>query len=1691
MRDVVPLLGEAPAPPTLVPVNGNGLDTSFRDVILPLSRHELVLVIGKYIVLQNTQTQELSFVTPQEQASAPLGEITAMALCGKRHHLSVCRAAVKADEGVADSSSSPASISVYSVAAKSDKTESTTAKSGGTRRIALLKTLVVTWTDKFVGTALSPDGKLVSAQAANASWSLGVWDWGRGRQIALSDVHCRVSRVRFNVIDMAQLSTSGGSLLRIWTLCEYTLKPLASFKSGDETRVKNVVSYADHAWLPDDVLVGLLEDGDVQLIVNAELIQTLRAVHKGLGRMLCMSPLASGEGVVVGGTHGLVSVVRVASKMLKANEKELHLQRRMRVPHTERIASVATDPAAAMLLCCTENGYGAYDLSKMCLLRGDDETIDLSLLSSTPLSQQMERLSAASRRPCFAAACRASDGDAAVHVWSQTDCHECFISHPLEQQAPLSIDIHPAGSELLVTFSSKLQIFFMLHDSLRLAFEMPQKQLSLAQYSPSGALFAAVHATSKAVFVYRSLSRVQCEPQLVGVFREFRDTVEVFRWAVHDSSFFAVDAAGELRHCQLRWQSGGEVEDLVVSHSVAQTLAPGNAIVAFASSYMDRESHDYAVFVVEKRNATGLHKRAGSSQCIIRAWVNGELAFDALHSASGTGVGESVPFEVTALEAGPGLGASTGSDGSVYSNLLFTGTASGSVVLFSWKRGPRRNESQSTILLTHAVKRVDLHTAPVVGLFYASRSRLLLSNARNGVVLATKLCRENVGNGESSSALATAIRDDQNLHDLSVNSFTGICQPEELAVYDRNKVELTRLKLLDLDSELQQFKMENEMLTRLVSEQRTRFENTLQGQLAAQARTAEEKQKELRAELGVRLGGAINKREEKLRSLSEDARSAQDHYLVTLEKLQTERDSLREQLHAAKLDLEDEQKRAQEREVQLEYDGRRKLQEVKAQYDTTQKKLTDELEVTQRKLREVLSQQDQNQLVQMGLLAASIDCEKQKGATQLAEQHGKAAALNQQVKMLLSALNQKDGELQQMCCDYGERVHEIELLRDKLADERALTKRVMREKDETATQLAEQRRLFENLQRVDGVHRSQLELLQKHILPKDRELAHMQEHLNQLHDANQEVVVQANVSDRLRVETSTLARKHARDLEMALKRLEHVRHSIVVLQEELGELVRRSAVQEKSTLVTEIGRLHKRLTRQLDALQARGDSADEVNAELHRQNRFLLQNKHSLRRQVEAGNREKHKLAAALSYQNASLVTELNTYRRANKELERRLRRHEELGAKCTGTARSAGSSRVETNRSQNQEVPETNEVPTELDGRKLLLPTQTAELASSRTLEADADGVRGGVGASWTLPDWEEYSDWSDVETDMSLDTASSVASTEHQRVYRIQRARVEPPRDLRETHSLYTQRRLDESFQGVGKHAGRGLLAQQSEISAELQAVRKKLSEFQKKTVDSRADADTERHVAVAVQTERDEREDAVKQWVLLLTQKLTTLTRKYAHEPTHSFQAAMMHLTGLQSFDEGGSGGLKDSAEGSEEGDDGSSLASWHVGRALKTAVPLEIAEQFLELEHAIACVSTAVGQHERRQMSNLDRAVQQVQGYHHERMQQVVDESLAELKLVRGRYKKKEAQLEDELRAANKEIEQWKQKATEAEHRKKLDRETLEFKLSSAKEQYDQACRRYESDVAELKTQLEAVRAERKQVINQHKDTCIHP
>lgn len=343
---------------SLTPVSGSGINTTFRDAVQFIDKQELVLAIGKYAVLQNIQHQELTFLAGQQQqqrshlnsgstssGGGALGEITAMALCGKRHYLSICRAAVREDgEG---GSNGAATVSIYSISSSSHYTTAHGSSAGDRnhdtplvrrkstaydckRSRGTFRGTLSFDTERFCGTALSHDGKLVCCQAANTSWTLIVWDWVRSRQVAIVDVHCKVTRVRFNAIDMAQISTSGGNLLRLWTMSEYTLRVFSSFKSGDETKSKHVTQYVDHVWLPGDCLVALLEDGDVQLIVNAELVQTIRGVHNQ-AKMTCMSVLSNGEGVVLGGTHGLVSIVRVGSKMMKSAEKEMQLQRRMRI----------------------------------------------------------------------------------------------------------------------------------------------------------------------------------------------------------------------------------------------------------------------------------------------------------------------------------------------------------------------------------------------------------------------------------------------------------------------------------------------------------------------------------------------------------------------------------------------------------------------------------------------------------------------------------------------------------------------------------------------------------------------------------------------------------------------------------------------------------------------------------------------------------------------------------------------------------------------------------------------------------------------------------------------------------------------------------------------------------------------------------------------------------------------------------------------------------------------------------------------------------------------------------------------------------------------------------------------------------------------------------------------------------------
>ncbi|KAJ0397682.1 hypothetical protein ATCC90586_004642 [Pythium insidiosum] len=1050
----------APPRESIEPLDGSGLSFGVRDSILMLDRHELVFALGKFAVVQNMQSQELVVIggqqcdppaleaiasghrkgksavhTPAAAADhhvyvgAELGAITALALCTKRSLLAICRSAT---DGVDGSSRDPratqrlATISIHNL--KGTRSSRMVGDQSRARvRGSRLKVLSFP-AERFTSTALSTDGTLVCCQSSTASWSLVVWDWSRERQVALVDVHYKVSRVRFNLVDMGQISTSGGNQLKLWTLSEYSLKNFASFKSGDETRTKHVASYVDHVWLPDDCLVALLDDGSVQLIINGELLQTVVALPIAQ-RALCLASLNNGDGAIIGGERGCLALLRLATKMMRSGEKEIHVQRQLRVADAQKIMDFAVDPSGTTLVCCTERLYGSYDLSNLCLLMGDEEVITLASLTSTPFSSAPQHLSAASRRPCFAATSVLPDESAVINVWSQNDAHECFVAYPLESGIqPLSMDLHPHGTEMIVSSASRVVIYSVLQEALKPAFEL-------------------------------------------------------------------------------------------------------------------------------------------------------------------------------------------------------------------------------------------LHDSGISGILFSPAHDVLMTCSVNGIVLASRIIRDRDGKVDERAGLDRFVLtpfDDIRSEDPS-KSFVSVCSVDEVALYDRSSVENRRLKVMDLEGEIQQLKMENEMINKHLAEQRKRFEDRMKEEVIQLSNRAEGQQQAIKHELQSQIDTLEADRERRIAALSADAQLARDQYRVSLEKTQHECQRLQTLLTTTEHRLEDTILSHEERisEIKKGYEAR--LLTVAETHREQTARLQGELESTRLKLEEVLRQQDQDQLAQLSLLSTAIDAERRRAGEEASHNLGRMAALNQEVKMLLTALSQKDHEMMLLQQKYQQSTADVAALKELVRRERDAVEKAVSEKNDLVATSQEQRTIMERLQRLNLVHRSQIELLQKHLLPKDREIDDMQQHLRHLHQANQEIVVQANLSDRLRAESAVKVKQHEQEIDTVRRRLDDVRNLIVVLQTELGEIIKQSAIQDKSVLVGELSRVHKRLTRQLDLLESRDGRSEEISVELHRQNKFLLKNKQHLRRQMDLVYREKHKLASALSYQNTTLINELNEQRKLSKELERKLEQCQRL----------------------------------------------------------------------------------------------------------------------------------------------------------------------------------------------------------------------------------------------------------------------------------------------------------------------------------------------------------------------------------------------------------------------------------------------
>ncbi|RHY07577.1 hypothetical protein DYB28_011124 [Aphanomyces astaci] len=306
----------APPPVRLTPASGIGFNTNLRDMLLYVNKNEVIYAIGKYVALQNIHSQKMSFFEPppskdhDSTSSVRLGDICALAITSAAYgelHLNLLPQGPERGVHIAlfHSMSSCCFLQGDDSARWS--------------RLTPIRTLTYD-THSFTSVAFSHDGKFVVAQSTTSEWTFALWDWTRARQVAVAEAHSKVTRICFNPVDVAQISTSGGVHLRLWRLTEPTCRPFATFNSAN-----SAIRYVDHTWVgTTDGIVAVLDNGDVQFFRNGELLRTIPMLHHG-HVLQCVQSFKTS--VVVGGDRGWLSVLEVDA----FNGADIHMVKRMRI----------------------------------------------------------------------------------------------------------------------------------------------------------------------------------------------------------------------------------------------------------------------------------------------------------------------------------------------------------------------------------------------------------------------------------------------------------------------------------------------------------------------------------------------------------------------------------------------------------------------------------------------------------------------------------------------------------------------------------------------------------------------------------------------------------------------------------------------------------------------------------------------------------------------------------------------------------------------------------------------------------------------------------------------------------------------------------------------------------------------------------------------------------------------------------------------------------------------------------------------------------------------------------------------------------------------------------------------------------------------------------------------------------------
>lgn len=1011
-------------------------------------------------------------------------------------------------------------------------------------------------------------------------------------------------------------------------------------------------------------------------------------------------------------------------------------------------------PKSALVVCFTSSHYGVCDLSAVFQFGIDKRSITFNRLCPSILTQ-LGSISIAIRQPYLAFVCESGKNDYFLSIWSMEHNGRIIVNHALDSKtasqlmAPRGkyLDIHPSGLEVLVGVNCRIYIYLIVNDALRLNYEatiidseVGSSYISQVVYNTSGSLFLCaltLHLEPCGIYVYRNYQRNKQTPQIITIIDTSKARISQCMWHPNDTSFlFIGDNGAKLSSVHIALDS----ESLIlISHEVGwsktcskslpsivtvDTSDESNEFSAVILSAADQFSREpgleqpfYVLFVLEKLIISNSSMTRQSIESIrqtrIRAWIYtdlyNEVAFDfssdqltaqqgkhsrPLGSLDAGELGLLLPYNLTALDSGS-------------HQLLYAGTSRGEILILQWylmRTGQPicNNVFQRASMRVTLSHRIDLHTVPITSLIFAvstGGSQLITSTA-SGVIV---ICNIRVNGGSKEINGKTDVKE-SNHKNLSFKALQDVV---DVGLYERRLIEKERFTYEELEVHLHQFRSESERLQAELVDQKSSFQLTLD----QEKRTEEEKaalQEDLwRVKLRDAAEEAKAENDALIQNLSVKAKNDRIQYRSSIIEYQNEILLCRSELQKAQSQRQEEERTAATRMEQLKKNFEEQLYLENTKFESEKMKLTKELANAHQSLKEALEQVDEDHLRHLFQLSGSIETSKKEAQQSLTTVQGQVAGLNQELKLLLQALAQKDEEISQVQSKTSVYQEKIKRLKVSLKQQEEEILRLRRSNVSLEAIANELREALNQLKRLNTVHQSQALLLKSQLIPKENETQVVKQHMTQLHAAHQEMSLLAQFNDNLCFVQKAKIKKYENDSRITQRRIDRLQTFGRTILEELEQLliqpvtrgsnltrskgssfqvgrekslIEHTAIEKMptkdSTLRHNLQLLYRRWAKRWENLTASSIQHENetgkhqsqqksemegivedasIQSEIERQNESLLRNKMQLHHQLELIRKEKSQLSATLTFQNTTLMTDLNEAKKKCKTLKQKL----------------------------------------------------------------------------------------------------------------------------------------------------------------------------------------------------------------------------------------------------------------------------------------------------------------------------------------------------------------------------------------------------------------------------------------------------